>query len=180
MLDILVSQGEQSHISSSIHSMNSHLCSMHVSNSAVFFRTSKLWQLNWESWRIYKSGSTHFLGLVCWVLSFFFFSFFISWNPYFLKVHRVSNPSTKVNVFCWGSHHCPRQNQPCFCFQSFRTYFHFINYMWPCFLVQCFITLHLVLSIIVKFLLIGLFKKAIEKEWMTKVQHTINKILVGN
>ena len=127
-----------------------------------------------QKWEYSFSGPS-LLGFV-----FFFFSFFISWNPYFLKVHRVSNPSTKVNVFCWGSHHCPRQNQPCFCFQSFRTYFHFINYMWPCFLVQCFVTLHLVLSIIVKFLLIGLFKKAIEKEWMTKVQHTINKILVGN
>lgn len=157
MLDILVSQGEQSHISSSIHSMNSHLRSMHVSDSAVFFQTSKLWQLNWESWRIYKSGSTHFLSLAGWVLSFFFVLYFL--KPIFSKGSQGFKSNRQGNVFCEGSHHCPWQNQHCFSFQSFRNCSHFINYMRPCFLVQCFITLHLVLSVIIKFLLVGLFKK---------------------
>lgn len=101
MLDILVSQGKQSHTSYSIHSMNSHLYSMHVSNSAVVFGISKLWQLYWESWQIYKSVNTHFqsLGVFCCCC----YSFFISWIPYFQQVHRVSSSHAKGNVLYSGS-----------------------------------------------------------------------------
>lgn len=55
ILDILASQRKQSHIRYSIFLMNSHLCSMHVSNSAEFLWTSNCWQLHWKTWQIYKS-----------------------------------------------------------------------------------------------------------------------------
>lgn len=134
MLDILVSRGKQSHISCSIHSMNSHLCPMHVSNSAVFFRTSKRWQLYWVSWQMYKSVNTHFQSLV-----FLFVLFSISWNPYFQQVHRISNPNAKVKVLHEGSAPVPFVNYCCA-----------VNYIWH-FLVQCFITLPLSLCISLRF-----------------------------
>lgn len=82
ILDILVSQRKQSHINYSIFLMNSHLCSMHVSNSAVFFRTSNLWQLHWKTWQIYKSVNILFSEPVL-------FWFFFSWSPYHQHTHRV-------------------------------------------------------------------------------------------
>lgn len=146
MLDILVSRGKQSHISCSIHSMNSHLCPMHVSNSAVFFRTSQLWHLYWGSWQIHKSVNTHFQSLV-----FLFVLFSISWNPYFKKVHRISNPNAKVKVLHEGS--APVftvKSARGFLFYSFVNYCCVVNYIWH-FLVQCFITLPLSLRISLRF-----------------------------
>lgn len=92
ILDILASQRKQAHINYSIFLMNSHLCSMHVSNSAEFLWTSNCWQLYWKPWQIYKSANILF-SAAC---------FFLSQSPYLQHIHRVFSQCQPGRSLIWA------------------------------------------------------------------------------
>lgn len=95
ILDILASQRKQPHINYTIFLMNSHLCRMHVSNSAEFLWTSNCWQLYWKTWQIYKSVNILFSAA-------FFFFFFSLGAHIFKHIHRVFSQCQPGRSLMWA------------------------------------------------------------------------------